>query len=173
MPLRRGQKLAGGDCLDALAEAHIVGQKGLFTLRDAACRRGMGSSGWCSKSKFTVPSLTSARNAARLFAQTLPAQTVEPWRELARHPNPAADIGGRNRSRGNERLNLAGAQGRVPSVSVSASSQRLTAFVWRRSPARHSNAGVRGAATIQEDVEARIAAGSGLTEHPWSVFSDP
>lgn len=42
MPLRRGQKLAGGDCLDALAEAHIVGQKGLFTLRDAACRRGIG-----------------------------------------------------------------------------------------------------------------------------------
>jgi hypothetical protein len=117
--------------------------------------------------------LTSARNAARLFAQTLPAQTVEPWRELARHPNPAADIGGRNRPRGNERLNLAGV-----------ASKSAIRFSERSEPAAHRvrMAAVTSgpqqcrpsrAATIQEDVDARIAAGSGLTEHPWSVFSDP
>jgi len=43
----------------------------------------------------------------RLFARALPAQPIEPRREMARHPNPAANVSGRNTPRGNKRLNLA------------------------------------------------------------------
>ncbi len=164
--LAAGQKLASGDRLDGLAEAHLVGQQRPFS----ECKMQhafalIGQQGVAQQIETRRAGLDLGEESrARLLARALPAQPVEPRREVARHPNPAADVGGCNAPRGNKRLNLVWITSkgaiRFNELSEPAAHRVRMAAV---APGPHQCRRC-GAATIQKDLDTRIAPGSGLTE---------
>ena len=171
--LAAGQELAGGDRLDGLAEAHLVGQQGPLAeceMQHAFALIGQQRMVQQIETRSAVLDL-GEECRARLFARALPAQPVEPRREMARHPNPAADVGGRNAPRGNKRLNLARIASkcaiRFNERSKPAACRVRTAAV-ARGPHQCRR---RSAAAIQEDLDARSASGGGLAERPGAALA--
>ena len=164
--LAAGQELAGGDRLDGLAEAHLVGQQRPLAeckMQHAFALIGQQRVAQQIEARGTVLDLREECRA-RLLARALPAQPIKPRREMARHPNPAADVGGRNAPSGNERLDLAriARKGAIRSDERSEpAARRIRMAAVARGPHQCRRC---GAATIQEDLDARIAPGSGLTE---------